>query len=125
MSYNIIIPADLKPRPKSHEESAAVILSKYFNADVYFIKTSSRETPDVSIKGINWEIKSPQGDSRNNIQKNMREASHQSDNIVVDLRRSKLHQSRSIGYIKGFLSRPNKVRHALVITKSNKVLVIK
>ena len=126
MNHNIIIPTSLSPRPKPHEESAAIILSKYFNADVYFLETSNYETPDISIKGIKWEMKSPQGDGKNNIQKNIREASHQSCNIVIDLRRSKLHQPRAIGYIKqSLLNRPNTVKRLLIITKSNKVVAVK
>jgi len=123
--FNIIIPTDLKPRPKPHEESAAVILSKFFKSDVIFIDGKSYCTPDVSVKNVEWEIKSPEGSSDNNIQKNMREASHQSKNIVIDLRRSKLHQNRALGYINSYLSYPNKLERVLVITKSEKVLVIK
>jgi hypothetical protein len=50
--YNVIIPADMKPRPKPHEESAAAILSRHFGSDVYFIKGAKHETPDVSIRGV-------------------------------------------------------------------------
>jgi hypothetical protein len=123
--YNVIIPSDMKPRPKSHEESAAAILSRYFCSDVYFIKTANHETPDISIRGTEWEVKSPVGSSKNNIQKNMREAAHQSSNIVIDLRRSRLHQNRALGYIKQFLERSNNIRSVLVISKSGHVLAIK
>jgi len=125
MKYNVIIPADMKPRPKMHEESAAAILSRYFNSDVHFIKTAKHETPDVSVRRVEWEIKSPIGSSKNNIQKNMREATRQSHNIVIDLRRSKLHQNRAIGYVKQFLERSNAVKRVLVITKTGKVLALK
>ena len=123
--HHIIIPTDLKPRPKPHEESAAVILSKHFESDVRFIKNSNYESPDVSIRGVEWEIKSPIGDSKNNIQKNIREAARQSNNIVIDLRRSKLHQARALGYIKQYLDHPNNIKRLIVITKSEKVLVLK
>jgi hypothetical protein len=78
----------MKPRPKIHEETAADILANHFRSDVYFIETASQGTPDVSIDGIKWEIKSPIGTSANNIRKNMREAGNQSPNVVIDLRRS-------------------------------------
>lgn len=79
----------------------------------------------MSIGDLEWEIKSPVGGSANNIQKNMREASAQSENIVIDLRRSKLHQTRAVGYIKQFSDRYKKVQRVLVITKSKQVLTIK
>lgn len=123
--YNIVIPVGMKPRPKIHEETAADILANHFKSDVFFIKTASQGTPDISIKGIAWEIKSPVGNGANNIQKNMREASAQSENIVIDLRRSRLHQTRAIGYIKQFTERYKKLKGVIVITKSKSVLTIK
>ena len=123
--YNIVIPAGMKPRPKIHEETAAEILANYFKSDVYFMEPASQGAPDVSVKGIKWEIKSPIGNSANNIQKNMREASAQSENIIVDLRRSKLHQTRALGYIKQFTNRYKKLQRVLVIMKSKYILIIK
>lgn len=123
--YNIIIPVGMKPRPKIHEETAGDILADHFKSDVYFIEAASQGTPDVSIQGIEWEIKSPVGASANNIQKNMREAAAQSENIVIDLRRSKLHQTRALGYIKQFTDRYKKLKRVLIITKSEQVLTIR
>lgn len=123
--YNIIIPVGMKPRPKIHEETAADILANHFRSDVHFIATASQGTPDVSIKGIKWEIKSPIGSSANNIRKNMREAGLQSRNIVIDLRRSKLHQTRAVGYIKQYMLTSRKLKRVLVITKTKQILTIK
>lgn len=115
----------MKPRPKIHEETTAEILANHFKNDAYFLETASRGTPDVSINGIEWEIKSPIGDSANNIRKNMREAGLQSRNIVMDLRRSKLHQTRAIGYIKQYMATSRKLDRVLVIAKTKQVLTIK
>lgn len=123
--YNIIIPVGMKPRPKIHEETAADILANHFKSDVYFIETASQGTPDVSIQGIEWELKSPIGASANNIQKNLREASAQSENIVIDLRRSKLHQTRAVGYINQFVNKYKKLKRVLAISKSKLILTIK
>lgn len=123
--YNIIIPVGMKPRPKIHEETAAEILAKHFKSDVHFIETASQGTPDVLIIGLKWEMKSPIGSGANNIQKNMREASAQSENIVIDLRRSKLHQSRALGYIKQFTDRYKKLKRVVVIAKNKRILTIK
>lgn len=123
--HSIIIPVGMKPRPKIHEETAGEILASHSKSDVHFIETGSHGTPDVAIRGIKWEIKSPIGCSANNIQKNMREAAAQSENIVIDLRRSKLHQTRAIGYIEQFTDRYKKLKRVLVITKSRQILTIK
>ena len=121
--YNIIIPADMNPHPKSYEESAAAILANYFKSNAYFIKKASYSTSDIRIRNIEWELKSPVGNSSDTIERNMRQASHQSDKIVIDLRRIKLHQNRVYGYIRHFLKNPNTLKRVLVITKSGKVIV--
>lgn len=123
--YSIIIPVGMKPRPKIHEETAADLLANHFKSDVHFIETASQGTADVSIKGVEWELKSPVGCGANNIRKNMREAGLQSLNVVIDLRRSKLHQTRAIGYIKQYMATSRKLRRVLVITKAKRVLTIK
>lgn len=124
--YNVIIPADMKPRPKIHEETAAAILANHFGSDVYFLETGSHGGPDVKIGGVEWEIKSPDGSSPRTIQNNMRKAGHQSGNVVIDLRRVKIHQRRAIGYIGQFMAgASSKFKRVIVITKLKKVLTIK
>ena len=128
-TYAIIIPADSKPRPKIHEETAAAILAQYFETNVYFIANkASRRTPDLRIGVDRWEVKSIQGASSNTIKNNMRKAATQSANIVIDLRRTKLHQTRAVGYVKYFLKYENaarQIKKVIVITRAEKVLVVK
>lgn len=123
--HNIIIPVGMKPRPKIHEETAADMLANHFKSDVYFIETGSHGTPDISIQGMEWELKSPIGSSKNNIRKNMREAGTQSVNVIIDLRRSKLHQTRALGYIHEYMATSKKLKRVVVITKSKRILTIK
>ena len=126
--YNVVIPASIKPRPKMHEETAASILAEYFQADVYFIVGSTQRTPDVLVKTVRWEIKSVQGDSPNTIKNNMRKAVTQSGNIVIDLRRSRLHQARAVGYIRHFLNYENaarKIKRLIVINQVGEILVVR
>ena len=52
--------------------------------------------PDININGISWEIKAPKGNSRNTIKHSFQNALHQSQNIILDLRRCKLQQSIAI-----------------------------
>lgn len=56
--------------PEKHELETANIFTK-LGKDVEFIapsKTRKAKTPDVIIDGMNWEIKSPLGSSKYNIQ---------------------------------------------------------
>ena len=120
--YNIIIPTNMKPRPRPHESSAAMILATYFCCDIYFISSRDTSSPDILANNIEWEIKSPTGNSKDTIKRNLREAGHQSRNVVIDLRRCKLRQTRALGYIKQYLKGPHTLKHVLVITKSENVV---
>ena len=124
MKYKVIIKTSLEDRPEDHELSAALILAKHFKADVIFLRPESRKTPDIDINGIKWEMKSPRGNSKKTIENNLRTARKQSKNIVLDLRRVKLHQQGAISRMNFFLSGPHRFRKILVITKTGKVIEI-
>ena len=87
----VIVPPNVKPRPEAHELRVARILARYFDTSVEFIPRSNVRTADLHIDGITWEIKSPTGSGKNNIQHQMQDASHQSANVIIDASRSKMH----------------------------------
>lgn len=70
----IIIPTGMKPRPRGHEIDVAGILAEYFKTDVEFIPTGERKSSDFLIDGVLWELKSPQGTGKNNIQRQLKYA---------------------------------------------------
>jgi hypothetical protein len=45
------------------------------------------KTPDVKMKGVLWEFKSPKGKNINTVSNNLRRAVKQSKNVVIDSRR--------------------------------------
>ena len=122
--YRIIIPTDLKPSPAQHELSAATILANHFQTDVEFILRSNQKTPDFLINGLSWELKSPTGNGKNNIERQLQTGLKQSRNIVFDARRSKIHISK----IRSELSRRFKlvksIKRLILIEKSKIVLEI-
>lgn len=123
--YKVIVQTDLADAPKEHELSAALILANYyFKTDVAFLRPQSNRTPDIDVNGVHWEIKSPMGDSKKTIENNLRMARKQSHNIVIDLRRIKMHKSRAIARINYFLSRQKQIRRAVIITKDRKVVEV-
>ncbi len=87
----MIIPASLSPYPEKHEVSAAALLTDFFRMNVEFIVRSSQKTPDFRIGRTEWELKSPTGSGKRNIQHQFSKALKQSKNIVFDARRSKIH----------------------------------
>lgn len=124
MQYEVIIKTDLKDRPKDHELSAALILAEYFKSDITFLRPQIDKTPDLDVDGTKWEIKSPKGDGKKTMENNLRTARKQSLNIVMDLRRIKMHQNKAVNRINFFLSKPHRFKKILVITKSKKVIEI-
>ena len=90
----VVIPSEVKPRPSDTEISAAYILAEYFDADVRFIPRANTKTPDYLIDGTNWELKSPKGSGKYNIQHCLQDALKQSTYIIIDARESKQHMEK-------------------------------
>lgn len=121
--YSVVIQTDLVDAPRDHEMSAALILTNHFKMDVVFLRPERKKTPDIDVGGAKWEIKSPTGNGKKTIDNNLRAAHKQSRNIVLDLRRAKLHQSKAIARINYYLSSgPHKVKRLKIISKTLKVI---
>ncbi len=124
-TYQVIIPSNTFPLPETHEVSAAQIISNFLHADAEFIVRNNYKSPDIRINGLLWEIKSPTGSGKRNIERQLQHAMKQSDNIIFDARRSKIHIAKirsNLNYQTGITKRLKKL---LLITKIGKVEVIK
>lgn len=109
--------------PKDHEMSATLILAAHFKADVVFLRPERKKTPDIDVNGTKWEIKSPTGNGKKTIDNNLRAAHKQSRNVVLDLRRAKLHQSKAISRINYYLAAgPHKIKHLKLSPKRIRLL---
>ena len=123
--YNVIVTTDIVDAPRDHELSAALILAYHFKTDVIFLRPERKKTPDIEVNGTKWEIKSPIGNGKKTIDNNLRAAHKQSRNVVLDLRRTKLHQNKTIARINYYLSTgPHKIKHLKIITKTQKIIDI-
>ena len=123
--YSVIVPKSVFPRPSAREMSAAYILLDYFKTDIKFIPRSNQKTPDFLIDGLQWELKTPIGAGKYNIQHLLHSAIRQSKNIIVDARFSKMHLSRIVSELRRHSTLTTKgIKHLVVITKSRKILVI-
>ncbi|HVV25842.1 MAG TPA: hypothetical protein VHC21_02320 [Candidatus Saccharimonadales bacterium] len=125
MKYKVIVKTDLQDQPKDHELSAALILAYHFKTDVIFLRPEAKKTPDIDVGGTKWEIKSPRGNGKKTIDNNLRTARKQSRNVVLDLRRTKLHRSKSAARINYYLSAgPHRIKRLKIITKTQKIIDI-
>ena len=111
--------------PKAHELYAARIIANHFHSDLIFIRKTASSTPDLKIvkTGQIWELKSPLGNGKRTMSNNLRNASHQSKNIIIDLSRCKMNNLNAISRINDFLkSGDAHIKKLLIIDKSKKVL---
>ena len=123
--FNLIIPIDLKPKPSPDEEFAARILAKHFRSDVKFVKRANSTTPDIRVRDIFIEIKSPRSNSKYTIANNLREADAQSKNVAISLLRTKMLAKNAEGRIKQWLkSGPSKIKRIWLITQDGRILTI-
>lgn len=123
--YKLIIPVGLKPKLEDYEIAVAEVLAGYFKADVEFVPRSNHQTPDFLINGILWELKSPTGTGKNNIQRQLQDAKHQSVNVVIDASRSKMHASKIRHQVEYQFKIVKSVRRLLYVPKTGKVVEIK
>lgn len=124
MRYIVVIPVDLVQPLEAHEVSAALILAEYFESNVYVIPTGRGKTADFLIDGVRWEVKSPTGAGKHNIQRVVRRALEQSSHIVIDVRRSKIHQSRIVAQVRYHARESRGLRRLLLISREGEVIDI-
>ena len=109
---------------KPHEyNTVRFLLDQGF--DIELIPTSGIKglrMPDIMMSGVAWEMKSPEGDGKYTIKNAIQNASHQSGNIIIDLRRTKIPQSRCLSEISRYFNYSKRIRRVKVITAEEKVI---
>ncbi|MDR1088988.1 MAG: hypothetical protein LBL23_06950 [Coriobacteriales bacterium] len=80
------------------------------------------KSADILIKGTIWEIKSPTGKGKRNIQHTLSSALKQSRCIVFDARRSKIHSNRITGELQRQFAMTASIQRLLLIRK-DKIVV--
>ena len=123
----VIIPTNHPNPPEPHEVNVAFILARHYQTVVEFlvpVDDYMRKTADVLMLGVEWEIKTPIGDSKYTIQKQFRRASQQARCIIIDSRRTKLrYKSIENSALFEWKKRPA-IKRVILIDKSEKVVEI-
>lgn len=118
----IHIPADILPYPEKYEIEAAGILAQHFKTQVRFLPRNDHKTADFQIGGIAWELKSPTGLGKYNIQHALRSALLQSPNIILDARRSKIRQNKIKQELQIQFIKTPKMKRLILITKAGELI---
>ena len=109
---------------KTHENATVVFLTEH-GFDVDLIPTRNVEgvhTPDIKINGLKWEMKAPIGEGKQLMENTVHKALKQSLNIIIDLRRTKRHQTKCIRELMREFRESKKIRRLKIITKNGKTL---
>ena len=109
-------------------EYETILLFTEMGIDVELIPKSNTRgvhTPDIKMDGLKWEMKAPLGEGNQLIENTIQRALRQSQNIIVDLRHTKRHQTKCLKELKKqFMSKKN-VKHLKIIMKSGRTLDLK
>lgn len=109
-----------------HEANAIWLLLDYFDTDITCINPKSGKTPDLRIKNIEWELKSPQGDGANTIKNILKKAAKQSSNIILDFSRIKMNSNQALARTRHYLhNNKHGIKRLIVITKNHEIIDFK
>lgn len=124
-SGKVIIPASVTPW--DHELKTAHALAQY-GFTVEFVAVSNNhkaKTADVVIDGVLYEIKSPKTDKLSAVERNLKRATKQSSNIIIDSRRmSKLHDATIQKFLAQKLKQQKTIKSILFINRKHQVIDI-
>lgn len=71
-----------------------------------------------------WEMKAPKGEGGSLMKNTLQKAARQSENVIVDLRRTKRHQTKCINEIKREFHKSKSLRRIKIITKAKNLIEI-
>jgi hypothetical protein len=112
---------------EKHENDTVVYFTE-LGYDIELIppsKSPKSRQPDFIMNGLPWEMKSPMSNGSRTIEHAVRSASKQSENIIIDLRRSKMDDERAMAQIKFHASKRTNIRRLIVIIKKGAHIDIK
>lgn len=86
------------------------------------LQQKGARTPDIRMNDLEWEIKCPVGKSANTIKRAFKTALRQSQNIIFDLRGSKMTDAVNIAKLEKEFSDIKSARRLVIITKKRELL---
>ena len=126
MKSEMLFESQGRRKLRFHEINAIMILADYFGPDIKYINPGPGKTPDLIIKGIEWELKSPQGNGVKTIENILKKATKQSKNIVLDFSRIKMNSNQALARTRYYLrNSKHGIKRLIIITKSHKIIDFK
>lgn len=112
---------------KTHENATVVFLTEQgYNIELIpKNNTPGVHSPDIIMDGLKWEMKAPKGEGKYLINNTIQKAIKQSTNIIIDLRRTKRHQTKCLREVENEFQKSKSINRLIVITKKSKRLDFK
>ncbi|MCR5399062.1 MAG: hypothetical protein K6E68_05940 [Lachnospiraceae bacterium] len=78
--------------------------------------------PDIMLLGLPWEMKAPLGEGKNLFKNTVQNASHQAQNIIIDLRRCKANEERALKELRQYFTLSKRLKRMKIVTKDEIIL---
>ena len=112
---------------RDHERQTAKVIANA-GLTVEFISASNKDlskSPDIMIDGRRWEMKSPKTNKMSQVEKNLRRASKQAENIIIDSQRIKHIPDKKIqDFLKERLKIRKSIKRIVFVNKRRKIVDI-
>lgn len=125
MNGEIRIPGKVVTWP--HELTTANALAKagYVVEFLPTLQNKNTKTPDILMSGEKWEIKSPRSDKLSAVERNLKRATKQSCNIVIDSHRmSKLRDTTIQNFLVQKFKQQKSIKRLLFVNRKRQVIDI-
>ena len=108
----------------THENAMVVFLTEQgFDVDLLPpVQRKGARTPDITMLGMEWEMKSPRSNGKYTLEHSFRSALKQSPNIIFDIRGSRMPEQKAIAEIERRFHDFKKVKRVMIITKKQELL---
>lgn len=122
---SIVIPAGIEVW--EHELRTAQVLARYGHNVCFVAKDKNRgvKSADILVDDVLYEMKSPKADKLSAIERNLKKASKQSENIVIDSRRmKKIHDTAIQKCLAGKLKQQKTIKKILFVNRKHELVDI-
>lgn len=109
---------------EKHEYKTILVFTE-LGRSVSLIPKSNKKgihTADIVMDGKQWEIKCPKGNGRWLLENTLKRASKQSENIIIDLARIKIHQAKCLNELEKQFYKTKQIHRLIIITKTKKIV---
>lgn len=122
---SVIIPAGLDVWKHELKTAQAFARDGYTVQFLVRDQTYRMKSADVLIDNVIYEIKAPKADKLSAIERNLKRATRQSANIIIDSRRmSKIHDLTIQNFLKQKLKQQKSIKKLLLVNRKHKIIDI-